>query len=315
MSQGRIPAGRSIGPVRGIRQVITEAARQMSAVAARIRPEALARPPAERALLDDVAARRPWNIRVKATRLRSRVRRIQPGVTVIIVNWNTGALTADVVTAVQHFSPPGTRVMLIDNGSTDDSRQRFENWPGLTTHFLPRNAGHGVALDLGVCWSRTAVTVALDSDAIPLRHGWLDPAVDAIREEGALLAGLRSRRGFVHPVYLAIDTVYFVRNKLSFQVHRDHPTNDGAADEWGVNAWDTGELLTRAIPKDRVKFVDPAPNRVPTLPGMTVGDVVYHHGGVSRASDGGVSHEALAGWRTACEANGLRITDHVELVG
>jgi glycosyltransferase involved in cell wall biosynthesis len=274
------------------------------------------RPPADRSILDDIAMRRPWNLRVKAARARARLRlrRLETGVTVVIVNWNTGELTADVVKAVQHFSPLGTRVMLIDNGSSDDSRERFENWPRLTTRFLQRNAGHGVALDLGICWSRTDVTVALDSDAIPLRHGWLELAVDAIRDDGALLAGLRSRRGFVHPVYLAIDTAHFIRSRMSFQVHRDHPADGAIADEWGVNAWDTGELLTRVVPADRVRFVDPVPNRVAGLPGMTVGDVVYHHGGVSRGSDGCVSPGALTGWRHACEANGLVITDHVELV-
>ena len=87
--------------------------------------------------------------------------------------------------------------------------------------------------------------MTLDSDAIPLCRGWLDPVVGALRDGSALLAGLRSSRDFVHPVFLAVDTATFVRRKLSFQVHRDHP--DGAPDRWGVNAWDTGELLTRAL--------------------------------------------------------------------
>jgi hypothetical protein len=276
-------------------------------LAARLRPDAATRPPGDRSLLDDVAMRRPWNVRVKAARWRARlrVRRLRPGVTVIVVNWNTCDVTADVISAVQHFSPPGTELLLIDNGSTDASRGRFTGWPGIKTVFLRSNAGHGVALDLGVCWTRTKVAVALDSDAIPLRHGWLEPAVDPVRQGEALLAGLRSRRGFVHPVYLAVDTATFVRQKLSFQVHRDPQSDDGVADEWGVNAWDTGELMTPRVPADRVRFVDPAPNRAVGLPGMTVGDVVYHHGGVSRDGSGAVSAEAFTAWRVACDANGI----------
>ena len=40
---------------------------------------------------------------------------------------------------------------------------------------------------------------------------------------------------------------------------------------------------------------------------MTAGGVVYHHGGVSRATDGAVTAEALEGWRTACRALGVDV--------
>lgn len=290
-----------------LRRCGSAAGRKVSSLAGTLRPGAATRPPGERSLLDDLAMRRPWNMRVKAARWRARLRlhRLHTGITVIVVNWNTCDVTADVLRAVQHFSPPGTEVLLIDNGSTDASRDRFADWPGIRTVFLRSNAGHGVALDLGVCWVRTKVAVTLDSDAIPLRHGWLDPAVEPVSSGDAVLTGLRSSRGFVHPVYLAVDTAAFVRRKLSFQVHRDPHRGEGVVDQWGVNAWDTGELMTPQVPADRVLFVDPTPNRAEGLPGMTVGDVVYHHGGVSRDGSGTVSPESFAGWRAACDANGI----------
>lgn len=252
-------------------------------------------------MLDDIAAKRPWNLRVKWARLRAlpRLRRLADGVTVIIVNWNTHEVTADVIRAVEELSPLRTRILVVDNGSTDGSRAMLRSWPGIDTMLLKSNAGHGVALDLAVCAVRTTVAVTLDSDAIPLRRGWLDPAVTPVREGKAVLAGLRATRDFVHPVYSAVDTESFVRRRLSFQAFVPQ-LPPGVAREWGVNAWDTAELLTGRLRPDEVVFVDPTDNLVPGLPGMTTGGVVYHHGGVSRGVGGGVEGEALAAWRDAC---------------
>lgn len=298
---------------RQVRAATRVVGRLVAGTAGVLRPGAPTRSPGERSVLDDIAMRRPWNLVVKAARARSRlrVRSLRHGVTVVIVNWNTEQVTADVLTAVQKLSPADTTILLIDNGSTDGSRERFAEWQGIETMFLSSNAGHGVALDLGVLSSRTKVTVTLDSDAIPLREVWLDIAVQPVLSGEALIAGLRSSRNFVHPVFLAIDTKTFVRRKLSFQVHVE-PRPDDALVIWGVNGWDTGEVMARHFHNDEIRFLEPTPNAVAGLPGMTTASVVYHHGGVSRDSSGGVPDDALAGWRAACSAHGLLavISDH-----
>lgn len=275
-------------------------------VAAWLRPGAEARAPWERSILDDVAMRRPWNLVVKASRLRGRLRlrSLRDGVTVVIVNWNTCEVTADVITAVQHFSPAEVRVLVVDNGSTDASVEMLRNRAGIETMLLRSNAGHGAALDIAVCSVRTRVAVTLDSDAIPLSADWLEPAVGPLRSGRALLAGSRSSRDFVHPIYLAVDVAEFVRQRWSFQVHR-RPAFAGDTDRWGVNAWDTAELLTPRVSADRVVFVDTTPNPASGLPGMTAGGVVYHHGGVSRTASGKVDADALATWSATCAALGL----------
>jgi glycosyltransferase involved in cell wall biosynthesis len=259
-------------------------------------------------VLDDIAMRRPWNLVVKTARLRAsirlRTRGLDDGVTVVLVSWNTRQVTADVLTAVQALSPADTRILVVDNASGDGSREMLATWPGIRTMLVRSNAGHGVALDLAVCATKTRIAVTLDSDAVPLRAGWLEPAVAPVRSGAAVLAGSRSSRGFVHPMYLAVDTATFVQRGLSFQVHRE----PGLAPEdvsWGVNAWDTGELITPRLNPAEVAFVDRTPNPVDDLPGMIAGGVVYHHGGVSRGTDGAVSPEALEGWRRACRALGL----------
>lgn len=273
----------------------------MSSLATNLRPQAAALPAWDRSILDDIAARRPWNLRVKWARqiaLR-RLDALDAGVTVVIVNWNTKLVTADVVRAVQRLSPPDVRVVVVDNGSSDGSREMLGSWPGISTMLLRSNAGHGVALDLAINASRTRITVVLDSDAIPLRPGWLEPAVAPLRDGAAVLAGLRARRDFVHPVYAAVDTAEFVRRRLSFQTYVP-PRDPGVAAVWGVNAWDTGELLTGRLRPDEVAFVERTPNVVDGLPGMTTGGVVYHHGGVSRTANGATDQAAVDEWRSAC---------------
>jgi len=171
---------------------------------------------------------------------------------------------------------------------------------------LRSNAGHGVALDLAVCATRTKVAVTLDSDAVPMTAGWLDQIVEPVASGRAVLAGQRSSRGFVHPIYAAVDTAEFVRRKLSFQVHRQPGLGLGE-ERWGENAWDTAELMTPRLAPDEVVFVERTDNAAADLPGMTAGGVVYHHGGVSRATDGAVTTEALDGWHSACRALGVDV--------
>lgn len=136
------------------------------------------------------------------------------------MNWNTKDVVADVIGAVQRFSPPHVSIPVVDNGSTDRSAAMLRSWPGIKTMMLRSNAGHGVALDLAMCATRTSIAVTLDSDAVPLGSDWLDQVVEPIASGRALLAGHRSSRDFVHPIYAAIDTATFVNRRLSFQVHR-----------------------------------------------------------------------------------------------
>ena len=289
-------------PTRWTAPALRSLPRGLAAAVALIRPDAARKPAWERTALEDIAARRPWNIAAKVARqvaLR-RIRSLQEGVTVIVVNWNTKDVTSDVIRAVEQLSPPLTRILVVDNGSTDGSRELFRSWPGIQTMLLRANAGHGVALDLAVCATRTKVAVTLDSDAIPLTPNWLEAAVAPVREGRAVLAGLRSSRNFVHPVYSAVNTAEFVRRRLSFQAFIPPGVTSETA-RWGQNAWDTAELMTRRLRADEVFFVDPTENLVSGLPGMTTGGVVYHHGGVSRTASGIIDDAALAAWRDAGE--------------
>ena len=255
-------------------------------------------------ILDDVAFNRPWNIVIKFLRLIARARKhnLRPGTTIVIVNWNTLAVTRETLFAVQALTASDVEIIVVDNRSTDGSREWLREQSGIRSVLLPTNAGHAVALDIAALLTRTSVLVTLDSDAVPLRAGWLDSALHPLAAPGILLAGLRSSRDFVHPVFSALDVVAFIDRRLSFQVFREPGV---APDEviWGVNSWDTGELMTARLGSDEVAMVPATPNLVEGLPGMTTGGVVYHHGGVTRAAEvDAPPDDSYQRWREALES-------------
>ena len=76
--------------------------------------------------------------------------------TVVIVSWNAKEVLADVLRAVERHSPPGTSVLVVDNDSSDGSRELLTADAGIRSLECPTNVGHGVALDLTMAFVHTA---------------------------------------------------------------------------------------------------------------------------------------------------------------
>jgi hypothetical protein len=204
-------------------------------------------------------------------------------VTVLVVNWETAAETETTLSAVRFFSPPGTHIFVIDNGSHDGSTERFRRLdPSIRVLRLPVNVGHPIALDLGTHLANTEFVVTLDSDAFPLGQGWLNPAMVPLEDPSVVLAGTASSRGFVHPMYSCVRRSAFVKRRLSWQLWRERD-HDVDALEWGQGRFDAGELMTPRLGSHESVLLPSTPNRVDGLPGITVADLVYHYGGVTRA--------------------------------
>lgn len=250
-----------------------------------------------------MAFHRPWNTVTRILRRRAQLRRrpLLPGATVIIVNWNTLDVVIDTLQAVRALSPAGTRIRVIDNGSDDGSAAALDAQPGVDVTRLPFNVGHAVALDLALLTCRTEVAVLLDSDAVPLRNDWIATVVEPLRERDLVLFGSRSSRNFVHPMYMAVDVDAFARRSLTCAVHQ-HPGVTDDTKEWGVTAFDTAEWLSRMVAPHELDFLPTTANPVAGLPGMTVADAVYHHGGVTRATAGGFETDSYELWLTTLEA-------------
>jgi hypothetical protein len=100
-------------------------------------------------------------------------------------------------------------------------------------------------------------------------------------------------------MYSCVRRSAFVRRKLSWQLWkaREH---DIDTLEYGIGRFDAGELMTRRLRADEKVLLPRTPNRVDGLPGMTCADVVYHHGGVTRAVQSG--GEKSSSWDQAVAA-------------
>lgn len=213
-----------------------------------------------------------WTIAVPLLRARARRRlgRLEPGAaTVVTVNWNSWQHCEVLIDQVHRRSPPGTRIVVVDNGSVDGSRERLDRRDGVTAVRLPLNAGHELALDIGVLLSETEYVVALDVDAFPLHDRWLEELLAPL-SEGAQVAGARLNRAYVHPCCWAMRTARFVARKHSFR--SDYQPRSEGRDASG----DVGEAISeRESPN--LHFFEVTSQRGPGDVGTVFGDLVYHN--------------------------------------
>ena len=173
------------------------------------------------------------------TRIRLSLGRIALGeTTVVIVNWNSEEFLDVTLNAVTLNSPPGTRVVVVDNQSTDNSREVSQKYPMTRWIGLPYNVGHGLALDVGFLLARTEYVVSLDVDAFPVSPQWIDRLIAPL-EGGYAVAEAHMRGGFVHPCCLAMKLDRFVEMKHSFVPRYGHRLARSALDS-GAPGWDTG---------------------------------------------------------------------------
>jgi hypothetical protein len=213
-----------------------------------------------------------WRLLVPALRARSRRRlaRLQPGAaTVVTVNWNSWAHLEVLIDVVQRRSPAGTRIIAVDNGSEDGSREKIAASPGVDGLLLPANAGHELAMDLGVLCAETEFVVALDVDAFPLHGDWQDRLLAPL-SEGAQVSGARLNREYVHPCCWAMRKARFVERGHSFRSHYV-PRSEGRDASGDVGE----EISTSEAPN--LHFFEVSSQRGPGDVGTVFGDLVYHN--------------------------------------
>jgi len=213
-----------------------------------------------------------WRLLVPALRARARRRlgRLDPGAaTIVTVNWNSWAHLEVLIDVVNRRSPAGTRIIAVDNGSVDGSRERIAARDDVAGLLLPVNVGHELAMDLGVLLAETEYVVALDVDAFPLHDDWLERLLGPLSAE-AQVSGARLNREYVHPCCWAMRMARFVERKHSFRAHYV-PRSEGR-DASG----DVGEEIS-AAEAPNVHFFEVTSQRGPGDVGTVFGDLVYHN--------------------------------------
>jgi glycosyltransferase involved in cell wall biosynthesis len=238
-------------------------------------------------------------------RARRRLATFAPGrATVVTVNWNSARHLAVLLDLVRRRSSAGTRIIVLDNGSRDDTEAVVRPHPDVRVVRFPLNVGHEIALDVGFLLCRTEYVVALDVDAFPLHDRWLQELEHAL-EPPVEVAGARLNRNYVHPCCLAMRTARFVTRGHTFRSNYV-PRTDGR-DASG----DVGESISEKEP-GRVRFFEVTSQRGPGDVGTVFGDLVYHNFYATRfrattagVLDGQVTDDAaVAAWDEAVRRYG-----------
>lgn len=87
-----------------------------------------------------------------------------PRLSVIINNYNYGGFVARAIDSVLAEAHPAAEIVVVDDGSTDDSRRVLAGYAGRITTVLQPNQGQGAAMNAGVRAARGAVMLFLDAD-------------------------------------------------------------------------------------------------------------------------------------------------------
>jgi glycosyltransferase involved in cell wall biosynthesis len=194
--------------------------------------------------------------------------------TVVIVNWNSRDFLDVSLRAVESYSPSGTRILVVDNDSTDGSRSLLERHPSVKWVSLPRNVGHELALDIGFLLARTEFVIALDVDAFPISTDWLDRLLGPL-QDGYQVSGAHVRNGFVHPCCLAMRLERFVNRKHTFLARLGSGRLAETAEDVNAPGWDTGWNIS--LREDRRFLFDRTGVEGPGDIGSVWDGLIYHN--------------------------------------
>ena len=87
-----------------------------------------------------------------------------PLVSVLINNYNYGRFVGEAIASALAQTYPGVEVIVVDDGSTDDSREEIAAFQGRIKAVLQANGGQAAALNAGFAASKGAWILLLDSD-------------------------------------------------------------------------------------------------------------------------------------------------------
>lgn len=83
---------------------------------------------------------------------------------IIIPNYNYAEFIADAIDSALALDWPDVEIIVVDDGSTDDSRAIIERYAGRVTPIFKANAGQAAACNAGFARSRGDVILFLDAD-------------------------------------------------------------------------------------------------------------------------------------------------------
>jgi GT2 family glycosyltransferase len=107
-----------------------------------------------------------------------RAKRVAAGVAVVIPNWNGADLLPACLQALREQTYRDHEVVVVDNGSRDDSLAVLARFPEVRVLRFGRNRGFGAATNAGIRATAGPYVATLNNDAVPA-PGWLAALVAA----------------------------------------------------------------------------------------------------------------------------------------
>ena len=117
---------------------------------------------------------------------------------VVVVNFNSGVFLGATTSALLASLPPGSELIVVDNGSSDSSTAPIRDHDGIIFVQLERNVGFGAAANIGAARARNELIVFLNPDAF-VPDGTLQRMADYLAAHpesglcGALLLDFQGR--------------------------------------------------------------------------------------------------------------------------
>lgn len=159
--------------------------------------------------------------------------------TILIVNWNGRQYLERCLAAL--FAQPldCARVIMVDNGSTDDScAWTAAYYPQVEIIRLPHNLGFAVANNLGIASATARYVITLNNDT-EIERGWIESLIEAAESDPAI--GSCASRIVLADRPDMLDSAGISIDRFGFAWQRGHGELDKgiyreSADVWGASA-------------------------------------------------------------------------------
>jgi GT2 family glycosyltransferase/tetratricopeptide (TPR) repeat protein len=114
-----------------------------------------------------------------------------PSATVVILAWNAWDRTRACLDSLQTTLRSGDQVVVVDNGSTDETAAELPNYPWVEVVRNRENRGFAPGCNQGAAVARGGVIVFLNNDTL-VHAGWLDELLSPFDDPEVAAAGPRS---------------------------------------------------------------------------------------------------------------------------
>jgi len=172
-----------------------------------------------------------------------------PAVSIVIANYNYAEFLGAAIDSALALDWPDVEVIVVDDGSTDGSREVIERYGArITPLFFESNRGQRAAYNAGFARSRGDIVIFLDSDDVLDRAlvrkiaPAFGPGVSKVQVQMRIIDARGEDQGIVLPQYYVVPTGSAIKAWMTATA--DYPTPPGSANAYARS------FLERIFPLD-----------------------------------------------------------------